>query len=189
MSLFSHLSHGRKLYFEMARRSPSLNDYLLRIYKNDDWAWGLDWDENWGEVHRKIYNPTLAHPADDLIVCFQYNHPPYRALADHLFWRNDILLDGEPAELETPDLRQILTLRRVCRTITAHVDETIKIWLDVRTLLFDLLEIVQRKWKNGRAVSNPLLVMHRMRIMAGAAIERRRTAEAQISKRPRLSEK
>lgn len=90
------------------------------------------------------------------------------------------MFDGEPLELETPDLRQILTPCRICRTITAHVYEIIKIWLDIQTPHFDVLEAAQHRWKNGRLLSNPFEVMCRMRTMAGATSEHSHISEESI---------
>ena len=143
----------------MARTSETLNDYLLKKYKRDEWNWGLDWGENWGEIHREIYAPTLTHPADDLIARFQHDHPPYKELVDHLFWRKTILLTGVTPELETLDLSQILTLCQICRKITAYVDGILKIWLDERAPLLDMMASVQRRWENGRLMCNPHMVV------------------------------
>ena len=97
---------------------------------------------------------------------------------DHLFWRKTILLTGVTPELETPDLSQILTLRQICRKITAYVDGILKIWLDERAPLFDMMASVQRRWENGRLMCNPHMVMIRIRKVVGNAIERRRIEDA-----------
>lgn len=63
-----------------------LDNYLLAQLKGE-WS-SLGRDEDWSDVYRVAYPPTLANPVEDVISTFQTHHPPYQVLIDTLIWQD-----------------------------------------------------------------------------------------------------
>lgn len=148
----------------------ALNVYLVRKYLQDRGLWSLDWDDDMGSIHALIYQPTLTNPVENFDFTFNPSHPPHDILVDHLFWRNEIRLEGDAAVSLTPDFRQILTLRRVCRRVTVTVDTLFVEWYDKAKHTLDALDAcAQKRDCYGNKIKSPVTTLRRMRIRLGSS--------------------
>jgi hypothetical protein len=114
-----------------------LDNYLL-TQLNGEWS-SLGWDEDWSNVYRVTYLPTLANPVEDVISTFQTHHPPYQVLIDTLIWQDRLYwttarlywaqFKKTTVSEVVPNLHQLLGLQLLCRKITSIVDSVALEWL------------------------------------------------------------
>lgn len=99
----------------------------------------LGFDEDFGDVYRSLYPPTLSSPVDDILRVFMVGHPPFNTLMELLACGDRFLVserrvhwfDGDHIGVisGTPNLIQLLSLRCVCRGFRLAVEDALMLWM------------------------------------------------------------